>query len=1212
MKKLNKRILLFLILMLCLASGLSYLGFNQISTTDTETETEEGREEQILAMDIALVNEDDGATFNGEELSFGDAFIRSMDKDESHEWYVVSRGVADNGLENNTYDMMIIVPNDFSEKALSMESESPEQVSLNYKINTSGNPRVQAEAEKTANEILNDVNRRIIDVYFASIVGSLQNAQDNIGSIVDKQAEHTNTYNNSVNDPLSSYTDRFSDVQDNTERSKESFSGLEEILESFGNSLNSHVDNQADTNQNYLSAMQEYMDLKEVNNNLSADISSQQNEFSNQINSGDVSQQLAALEEANQAMNDQLQQAEDDREIMDADAAAIQNKLNDTRDQIADLDMYLQDNFDLDMQSRIDDRLAGIFEDALDEEENDLSVLFDAADNHAHQNIQQQINQLPPIDIDEMHRLGLSGQTVTELENVMAVTEKYNQAFGYEPNYASDRRTLPQLVQGMKTELANNGVEVQDTVNLPEEIKESGSTFSLHVPESFQESGLTLTLNNEEINYEYNNGAITLPPLDEGELTVQLNLKLNNEEAEIDIFQPVTWGWEIDLASVKEEREEEEDEESDSPETASLFEPEEPLVATMSTKRTETDDNDESSEETEDNNESENDDADQPESDDDSSEETEEDASDPESPDSDDDSDQEESESGNEEEEDTDAGSDGTAEEEEEDQNEPEEDNTDENENEEETEEDGNNEEETEDDEGQEDEQEDQEKTETVHITNHQIQHQVDSSLTNDSTENLLNATADTVSDYQRLLALYENYFGISIRDNELADQELTDLAADDSLYNLFNNTEINGVLEDRMVNQLTDEITAEVQQPTEELQEQIETYNQMVGEVDENAEQLSEEMNQTVEQAEVTNYDIGETLNELAAWHEESMRLVDEQENTPTNSGDEDSAVMTMDNDLQTIFSETESLASQADTNLAAADDVYQIFDTIDEQASDIQQSGVTLVDEAAALSDNMTETVLEDQNYAENFAGVLENSRVGDRQNEDLYNFLSDPVGINNQGVIGTEEASNQKSENTTFTPYFLVLICSIVALFTAYVISTNNQKRMDKDQFAEDKSLVGKNLLTTILTASIGVVEGLVIGLTAGYLLGIGGERLFLWVGLITLIMPAMLLIATYLLRQLKMIGMFILLIILSLYLFLTDALTVSLSQMETVRMFSPLQHIETLIANVVNGTANSVLGLAILAGIALIGAAANLFVLHPKEREETEDEDAAEAN
>src|SRR5699024_8578101 len=140
--------------------------------------------------------------------------------------------------------------------------------------------------------------------------------------------------------------------------------------------------------------------------------------------------------------------------------------------------------------------------------------------------------------------------------------------------------------------------------------------------------------------------------------------------------------------------------------------------------------------------------------------------------------------------------------------------------------------------------------------------------------------------------------------------------------------------------------------------------------------------------------------------------------------------------------------------------------------------------------------------------FADVLANSRIGDRQNEDLYDFLSSPVQTKNDGII----VAGDDDGDTSFTPYFLVLICFIVALFTAYVLSTKNLNRMEADQFETDMTLAGKNMPLTLVTASIGVVEGLVIGLTSGYLLQIGQGKLFMWAGLITLIMLAMLLVAT----------------------------------------------------------------------------------------------------
>src|SRR5699024_12767809 len=134
-------------------------------------------------------------------------------KNDEQDWYVVSRGVAENGLDRGTYDMMIVIPNDFSQRALSLNDDSPEQVVLDYKINASENDKVQAQAEDTASSILNDFNRRIIDVYFASVIGNLQDAQDNITTLVEEEEEHTSKYNSSINSTISEYYDQIMKVE---------------------------------------------------------------------------------------------------------------------------------------------------------------------------------------------------------------------------------------------------------------------------------------------------------------------------------------------------------------------------------------------------------------------------------------------------------------------------------------------------------------------------------------------------------------------------------------------------------------------------------------------------------------------------------------------------------------------------------------------------------------------------------------------------------------------------------------------------------------------------------------------------------------------------------------------------------------------------------------------------------------------------------------
>ncbi|MGY0691174.1 type VII secretion protein EsaA [Virgibacillus sp. FSP13] len=1144
MKKGYKGIILFLILMIALASGLSYLSLNHVTKTKNSKD--------VQTMSIALVNEDEGATFNRNDLSFGKAFVKSLDKNNEHDWYVVSRGVAENGLEQNTYDMMIIIPNDFSEKALSISSESPEHVVLNYKINASGNEDFQAEAEKTASSVLNDFNRRIIDVYFASVIGNLQEAQDNISEVVEEEALYTNTYNNSIHSPLANYTDRFRNVKNSTEVSKDSFSGFEETLDTFDDQLNQD----AEMSQDYLSSMDETSNLLESNSVLSMNFLDQLNQLEGGLTSDDVDKQLEQLLFANNMINQQFQRSEDDAATIVSNTVALKTYLESSLEDVEKAHENVNKKLNSDLRSKVEDRLTTVFDDAFNGKLINLDALFEESDENSRLRINEQIDNLPTLSEEDIVDLGLSYETTTELKNVLAVTDKYTKEFGYIPDQTGEATQLTHEINQLREHLTRKGVTATDSVMLPKTNNEgNGQLFKLNIPAEYELQYVSLKLPNEEEAKNYtnlidNNNQVVLPAFGEGKFTVKVTLKLKSDKSLINILQPVTWSWDLEPTD---------SEEVDNSGYAAVELPNTPLTASMSTDKS-VDTNDDSKRET------------------DTEEQTEEQTKEQTKDQVEDRKTEEQTNKGSDE------------------ANSKKQKNTDQKN-------------ETEKPENTQDVKQD-DKPEQVEIVDHHIHHEVMSPEIDEGTENLVNAVFNTISPYQKLLSLYEMYFGFDLkcsRDNcsniheTLSDDtSLKEMATDSSLYTLFNENNIGKLL----AKQVADDVTDEIRQPLERLQQQIGTFQQHANRANQDADQLVEQVVETKEQAAVLNESLARTLANVAKWREKSLNLVDQQTEIQANNAEEQTAIMTLGNAFQPLLMSSQSLADQAQSNLNAAEHVYKTFDRIDDQAGAIQDSGTTLVSKAEELSTNMTNNLLEDQEFAKNFAEVLANSRIGDRQNEDLYDFLSNPVQTKNNGTIVAGDK---------FTPYFVVLVCFIIALFTAYVISMSNQRQLAGDQFETEKSLMGKNTLITSIIGGIGVAEGIIIGLLSGYFLEVSGGELGKWIGLITLVMTVMLLVATYLLRQLKMIGMFILLAVLSLYLFLTRALGSGFVGLETIRMYSPLQYVETLVSKTVQGQEGYGTAMFILAGLTLIGVIANLLVLNRSARKgEEDDESIAEAN
>ncbi|PQZ47283.1 type VII secretion protein EsaA [Bacillus sp. MYb209] len=1170
MKKIKWSIVFFIILTLALSTGTSFLALNQVKKGKSDKETQK--------MTVALVNEDQGANLGGKKIEFGNEFITSVEKDNKHDWYVVSRGVAESGLSRNVYNMMIVIPNDFSKKALSIESNAPEKVTLNYKVNTTGNNDIKAEAEKTASSILGDFNSRIIDVYFASIIGNLQNAQDNITTLVKKEQTYTDVYNKEVHSPLAGYTQQFKSVQDQTGVAKGSFKGLQEILNGFSNNLNEGMK----SNQTSQTAFGDFNKMKEANGLVLKDFSTQLTQFDQSMNTTDIMQQFANLELANKVIYDQFQLKEEQPNIL-SDSAGMQKYLSDNSAKIRSHNTELANRLGPELTASITEKLKREISNSSEGHQDVyLNKFFDAPDNRANQKIQEAINQLPSLNKDDIQNIGLSDGTKKELENVIDITNKYNAEKLYTPARGTDTIPMVEMIKKIKDNLTTSGVEVNDKAVLPATKKE-GQYITLNVPDDYEVTSVKLVIGNEaDYTEEYlENKKVVLPATDKGDFEIKATLRLKNAKSNISVFEPVTWSWNL--------TQEDTDYVIDNPSSDMKPKPTEPPILGQSrtityqnplkkVKKSDSQTQNSGSQPGGSDSQTQNGGS-QPSGSDGQTQnggsqpgegggQTQNGGSQPGKSDGETQTEQP-------------GKSDGETQ----------------------TEQPGKSDGETQTEQPPKKDEETNTEGEWKPVNNNYITHQVMSSLDSNATNKLIQAVEDTIKNYQKLSNMYNLYYGFEASADlpeNFNQKSLTDLTEShqNSLYYLFNKRDVLDLLAEYIAKQTTEE----VQQQTKDLKDKVDAYLQLVDEADKNSTHLTEVIKQTTEQANAMNTNLTQTLKNLATWRETSNKLIDQQGKVVTNSDGEQTATLALDGEFKSIFIQSQTLADQSKGNLISTDDVYKTFDNIDDQAKTIQDSGDSLVGQATRLSGDLSKKLIDDKDYLKNFTKVLANSRVGDRQNENLYSFLANPVQKKNDGVVVAAD---------TFTPYLLVLICFIVSLFTAYVISNQERKRIEKSAFEEEMSLVLKNVPTTAVQVGIGIVEGILIGGISGYLLKISHAEFPVWISMFTSIMLVLVLISGYLLRQMKMVGMFILLATFSLYLFLTDAVGLNLDKMSTaakIREFSPLQYIEIMITGFANDRANWPTIMYSLMAAVVIGLVVNLFVIRKYRAEERDEYEA----
>ncbi|AJC97014.1 type VII secretion protein EsaA [Staphylococcus hyicus] len=161
---------------------------------------------------IAIVNEDQPTTYNGSKVELGKPFVKMLSHEDSHDFETVSRHVAENGLKHGQYQVMVVIPKNFSKLAMQLDEKSPSQMTLQYKTAVGQKENVARETEKVVSDLLSQFNERLIQIYLSSIIDNLHNAQKNVDDIMSRQGLVDQRFSNYLVDPLNDFPRLFTDL----------------------------------------------------------------------------------------------------------------------------------------------------------------------------------------------------------------------------------------------------------------------------------------------------------------------------------------------------------------------------------------------------------------------------------------------------------------------------------------------------------------------------------------------------------------------------------------------------------------------------------------------------------------------------------------------------------------------------------------------------------------------------------------------------------------------------------------------------------------------------------------------------------------------------------------------------------------------------------------------------------------------------------------
>lgn len=181
--------------------GLATLGVAGLLIASSSSVGARGTTAGPGAPTIALVNEDEPASFNGTEYLFGTEFVGLVSNDNRYNWQVVSRGVAERAYSDGAVSAVIVLPRSFTHDILTLQDIDPTRAVIDYRV-APGDQLARQRLQNEVSTILHDFNTRVVEMYFASVAANVSAAQAGMESVVGRYSTLVGTLGDDVQPQL--------------------------------------------------------------------------------------------------------------------------------------------------------------------------------------------------------------------------------------------------------------------------------------------------------------------------------------------------------------------------------------------------------------------------------------------------------------------------------------------------------------------------------------------------------------------------------------------------------------------------------------------------------------------------------------------------------------------------------------------------------------------------------------------------------------------------------------------------------------------------------------------------------------------------------------------------------------------------------------------------------------------------------------------------
>lgn len=140
-------------------------------------------------LPVAVVNNDKVVEYEGKTLQVGDDLVDELKNNDSLAFNFVDADVAEQGLKNGTFYMVITIPEDFSENASTLMDEHPKKMQLTYKTNPGTNYIASKMSETALTKIKTSVAAEVTKTYSETVFDQIGTIGDGMQDAADGSLE---------------------------------------------------------------------------------------------------------------------------------------------------------------------------------------------------------------------------------------------------------------------------------------------------------------------------------------------------------------------------------------------------------------------------------------------------------------------------------------------------------------------------------------------------------------------------------------------------------------------------------------------------------------------------------------------------------------------------------------------------------------------------------------------------------------------------------------------------------------------------------------------------------------------------------------------------------------------------------------------------------------------------------------------------------------